>query len=76
MNPSEKKLNIIYNSLQFRKTKEQRYKLEIVKECKELLKHYHISEKRMKKQNLDESLIKFSGWIGGSDVINELMNSL
>lgn len=72
----ELKLKIIYNCLLYQKTKEQRYKLDALSDCKKLLAYYHIKEKKTLKKGLNESLIRFSGWIGGSDVINEIINSL
>jgi hypothetical protein len=76
MNPEQTRLNIIYNSLQYQKTKEKRFKLAVLSDCKELLKYYHLSEKKTIKKDFNDSLLKFSGWVGGAKVINELINSL
>ena len=72
----ETKINIIHNCLLYQKTKEQIHKLDVLSDCKKLLAYYHIKEKKTIKKDLNESLIRFSGWIGGAEVINEIINSL
>lgn len=76
INSDQIKLLIIYNCLVYQKTKIVKYKLDAISDCHKLLKYYHIKYKRTIKKDLKDVLIDFSGWIGGSQVINELINAL